>query len=130
MNIIPKIGQILYEEKLDENGALIYSALLYVDTEFIPDEGLYVTWIAQMEDFEGNGLEVYTNASSGGSNLKNISRIATDDDIKLFVEVIKKSKNSNEKLDNWIKNINEAEDFALLLSEEKERLKRIINQNR
>ena len=85
-----------------------------------------VTWIAQMEDF-GNGIEVYTDATAGGIGKDKIKRIATDEDILSFVKVIKNSENAQEQIQKWIENIDKSQDYALLLPEEKEKLKKLIN---
>lgn len=129
MENLPKVGQILYQQKENESGEVINASLLYIDTEPVHDTGLYVTWIAQMENFNGNGLEVYSDATSGESRLNQINRIASDEDIKFFISVIKKSNNSEDALHYWLHNIKSSEGYALLLPEEKERLERIIKES-
>ena len=126
-NIEPKVGQILYNETLDEKGSIKSASLIYIDTEPEPESKNYmVTWIAQMEDF-GNGIEVYTDATAGSIGKDSIKRIATDEDILSFIKAIRSSENVQEQIQRWLENIDKSQDYALLLPEEKERLKKLIN---
>jgi len=126
-NVTPKIGQILYEEKLDDKGNIKTASLLYIDEEPKPDGGWMVTWIAQMEDYGNGELEVYTDGTAGGTASEHVKRIATDADIMKFVNAIKKSTNFKEQIDIWLENIEKSEDYSILLLAEKERLKKLIN---
>ncbi len=102
-NITPKVGQILYDEKLNEDGTIKSASLLYIDEEPNPEEGKWlVTWIAQMQNYNGKGMEVYTDAVAGGMGKGMVTRIAIDEDIMSFVNAIKDSENPQEQIQNKI----------------------------
>ena len=102
-NITPKVGQILYDEKLNEDGTIKSASLLYIDEEPNPEEGKWlVTWIAQMQNYNGKGMKVYTDAVAGGMGKGMVTRIAIDEDIMSFVNAIKDSENPQEQIQNKI----------------------------
>lgn len=122
----PRVGQLLYHEERDAEGKIKSAWLYFIDTEPEPDKQWMVTWVAQMNDSRGNGMEVDTAPIAGGAGRKHMTRVATDDDIRQFVNVIKGSKNPEEQISLWIKRLEGEGDLSLLLEEEKERLKRIL----
>lgn len=124
-NIKPKIGQLLYQEDRNHDGFLEYASLLFIDSESDSPNNIMVVWIAQMEDW-GNGMEVYTDATAGSIPINRTPRFATDDDIMSFIETIKRSESSDELMTHWLRNIDESEDYAFMLPEERERLKNLI----
>lgn len=124
---IPQVGQILFQQYTDSYGKTT-SDLIYIDEEpidKIEGKSLCVTWLATMADF-GNGLEVYTRPEAGGTSLNNIDRIASDEDILSFVNVIKQSPEFKRIIDEWINILETSEDHKPLLAQEKARLKHLL----
>jgi len=116
----PRIGQLLYLETRDEDtGEFINASLVFVDEENFGGKQWYHSSIAHMEDFDGEGLEVYTGFEAGGMP-RRYTRFATDHDIRKFVQtIVETSDNASEQLDEWAQCILEDE---ILLPEEKARL--------
>jgi hypothetical protein len=121
----PGVGEILYDELLDKSGKLTRAELFFIDTP--PDKGKQwlVTWIAQMEDY-GDGMEVYAQPTAGGMG-RRFTRVATDQDIRLFRDcILKEPGDPQEKLKAWIKIIKTSEDYSPLQDKEKTRLIKIL----
>ncbi len=124
----PKVGQLLFHERLTSSGEIDQAALYFVDKEPVEGEQWFITWVAQMEDYNGKGLEVFTEpAVGGGGGEKYGTRIATDEDIMKFIQVIRKATDAEDQARVWIKRLDEEEEFTALLLEEKERLMRLIS---
>jgi hypothetical protein len=125
---LPIVGQLLYSEELGSGNELQSASLLYVDTEPEPGKQWMLTWVAQMSDFKGKGMEVYAEPEVGGGGVKYVKRVATDQDILLFINTIKRSDDADEQFKKWMKLLDEDEDWGPLLIEEKDRLKRLMRQ--
>ncbi len=121
---LPEVGQILYDQDTDEAGQVVRECLFFIDSPSDNDKQWWVTWLAQMEDY-GDGLEVYIQPEAGGMPPK-MARIATDEDIKRFVEVLKKESDGIQKLKKWLNLIKTSQDLEPLRDDEKARLIKII----
>lgn len=122
-NPIPKVGQLLYKEYRSENGDFADASLVFVDEEIVEGNQWMYTQIAHLEDI-GNGLEVYTGIEAGGMPQK-YTRVATDDDLKKFLDLIKEGKitEDSDNLEKWMEKL---ENDNYLLASEKERIKKIV----
>lgn len=120
----PKVGQLLYNERVDTGGNFQSASLVFVDEEVGTNQQWMYTEIALMEDF-GEGMEVYAGIESGGMPPR-YTRIATDEDIVKFLKLIKEGKVNPEVPDiaSWLKDL---ADLSELLEEEKERLERLAS---
>jgi len=121
---VPKVGQILYKEERSDKDEFMYASLIFIDEEIQEGNQWMYTQIAHMEDF-GKGMEVYLHCEAGGMPHE-FTRLATDEDIKKFVTLMKDGSISegSPNLKEWIKRIR---NDGVLLNEEKERIERIVN---
>jgi hypothetical protein len=121
-NPTPQIGQLVFVEYRKENGDFENAGLIFVDENITEGKQWMYTQIALIEDI-GNGQEVYLGMPAGGMPPR-YTRIATDEDIGMFVKYIKEGKIQGEvKLEDWLKNI---EADTALLASEKERIKKLL----
>lgn len=120
-NLIPKIGQILYKEYNDENGNFQHASLVFIDEEIKEGKQWMYTQIVCMEDF-GEGMQVYAGFEAGGMPHK-YTRLATDEDIKKFIIMIKNGAitKDSQNLEEWLEKIRKDE---VLLKEEKDRIEK------
>lgn len=118
-NPLPKVGQLLFQEYRSENGDLEYASLVFVDTQIKEGSQWMYTQIAHLED-TGSGPKVFTGFESGGMPAK-YTRVATDEDLKMFIDYIKTGKITEDSinLDAWLEKIRADE---ILLESEKSRI--------
>lgn len=125
-NPTPNVGELLYNEYLNDEGSIHHTSLIFIDTPPDDQQQWLVTWVAMQEDFSGKGPEVYIEPEAGGIPPQ-YTRKATDADIQSFVDVaLAEGAQGQQKLKNWLELIASSEDYQPLLPAEKQRLERII----
>jgi len=123
-NPTPKVGQIFYLEYRAEDGKFQNASLNFIDEK--PKEGkqwMY-TQIALIEGGEDK-LTTYAGFEAGGMPPKH-TRIASDEDVLKFIELIRAGKITEDspKFNDWLIEIRNDNS---LLKEEKERIDRLTS---
>lgn len=121
--ITPQVGQVLYNEYIDDSdGSFKFGSLLFVDSPIEEGAMWNYTQLAHMEDF-GDGMEVSLEQEAGGMPAT-VTRVATDEDIKKFIQSIPDTDSEkSQMIQAWLEWINNDE---VLLQEEKQRIADLV----
>lgn len=121
-NPIPQVGQLLYNEHVKADGELQFASLVFVDEPIEEGKQWMYSQIAHMEDF-GEGMVIYGGFEAGGMPAQ-YTRLATDDDLRTFITMMKEGKipEDGDNLETWLENVQADED---ILDTEKARIKQV-----
>lgn len=124
--VTPQVGQLLYQEYVnDEDNSFHSASLIFVDEPIEEDKQWMYTQVAQMEDW-GEGMHVHLEQEAGGMPA-GVTRIATDEDILKFVQThVQDDAAKVADITEWLESVIQADQYMLPV--EKERVAKVTGE--
>lgn len=126
--VTPEVGQLLYQEYVnDEDNSFHSASLIFVDEPMEDGKQWMYTQVAQMEDWgDGNGMQVHLEQEAGGMPA-GVTRIATDEDILKFVQThVKDDAKKVADITEWLESVIQADQY--MLQAEKDRVTKLTGE--